>query len=124
MQHIDFIGERGFSKWISPFQDINESKGWHPFCEHKAPGYVDVVKEFYANMVGMNDKVVYVRGKWISFNKEQIDQTYNLNERKSRSKVKKLVKEPGFQKIVDLLADGKGRWNATIKNPYESIARG
>ena len=37
------------------------------FCEHKAPGFVDVVKEFYANMVGMKDKVVYVKGKWIPF---------------------------------------------------------
>ena len=83
-----------------------------------------MVKEFYANMVGMKDKTVYVRGKWISFNREQIDQTYNLNEMKSRSKVKKLVKEPDFQKIVDFLTDDKRRWNATRKNPYESIARG
>ena len=40
------------------------------FYEHKAPGFVDVVKKFYANMVGIKDKVVYVRGKWISFGKE------------------------------------------------------
>ena len=32
-----------------------------------------MVKEFYANMVGMKDKVVYGIGKWISFGKEQID---------------------------------------------------
>ena len=37
------------------------------FCEHKAPGFGDVVKEFYANMVGMKDKAIYVRGKWIPF---------------------------------------------------------
>ena len=67
LQHRDFIGERGFSKWISPFKEIVESKEWHLFYEHKAPGFVDVVKEFYANMVGMKDKAVYVRGKWISF---------------------------------------------------------
>ena len=79
------------------------------FCEHKAPGFMDVVKEFYASMVGMKDKTVYVRGKWISFNREQIDQTYNLHERKNGSKFKKLVKEPDFQKIVDLLIDGKGK---------------
>ena len=82
-----------------------------------------MVKEFYANMVGMKDKTVYVRGKWISFSKEQIDQTYNLKERKNGSKFKKLVKEPYFQKIVDLLTEGKGKWNTTRKNPYESIAR-
>ena len=83
-----------------------------------------MVKEFYANMVGMKDKIVYVRGKWISFSKDQIDQTHNLNEKKNGSKFKKLVKEPDFQKIVDLLTEGKGRWNTTKKNLHESIARG
>ena len=75
-------------------------------------------------MVGMKDKTVYVRGKWIPFSREEIDKTYNLNERKNDSKFKKLVKEPNFQKIVDLLTDGKGKWYATKKNPHESIARG
>ena len=78
-------------------------------CELKALGFVDVVKEFYANTVGMKNNAVYVSGKWISFNKEHIDQTYNLHERKNGSKFKKLVKEPDFQKIVDLLTDGKGK---------------
>ena len=75
-------------------------------------------------MVGMKNKTVYIKGKWISFSREQIDQTYNLNERKNGSKFKKLVKEPYSQKIVDLLTDGKGKWNTTRKNPHESIARG
>ena len=72
MQYRDFIEERGFNKWISSFQEIIESKGWHLFCEPKAPGFIDVVKEFYANIVGMKDKTIYVRGKWISFSREQI----------------------------------------------------
>ena len=58
------------------------------------------------------------------FNKEQIDQTYNLNERKNGSKFKKLVKEPDIQKIIDLLTDGKGKWNVIKKNPHVSIVRG
>ena len=74
--------------------------------------------------MGMKEKTVYVRGKWISFSKENIDQTVNLNERKNGSKFKKLVKEPNFQKIADLLMDGNGKWNATRKNPHESITRG
>ena len=73
-----------------------ESKGWHLFYEHKAPRFMDVVKEFYANLVGMKDKTMYVRGKWISFSREQTDQTYNLHKRKNGSKFKKLVKEPNF----------------------------
>ena len=43
---------------------------------------------------------------------------------KNWSKFKKLVKELEFQKIVDFLNDGKGKWNATRKYPDESIARG
>ena len=83
-----------------------------------------MVKEFYANMVGMKDKIVYVRNRCISFSREQIDQTYNLNKRMNGSKFKKLVKEPDFHKLFDLLTDGKGKWNATRKNPHESIVRG
>ena len=124
LQHRDFIGERGFNKWISPFQELIESKGWHLFCKHKAPRFIDVVREFYANMVGTKDKADYVRGRWISFRREQINQTFNLKERKDGSKFKKLVEAPNFQKIVDLLTYGKGKWNATRKNQYESIARG
>ena len=83
-----------------------------------------MVKEFYANMVGTKDKAVYVRVRWVSFSREQINQTFNLKERKDGSKFKRLVKEPNFKKIVDLLTDGKGKWNATGKNPHESITRG
>ena len=42
---------------------------------------------------------------------------------KNESKFKRLVEAPDFQKIVDPLTDGKGKWNATKKNPHESIAR-
>ena len=99
-----------------PFQEVIGSKGWYLFCEHKALGFVDVVKEFYANMVGMEDKTVYVREKLISFNREHINQIYNLNEMKNGSKFKKVVKELDFQKIVDLLA-WQGKVECNQKKP-------
>ena len=124
MYHKDFIGERGFSRLISPFLEIIEKKGWHLFCEHKALGFVDVVKEFYSNMVGLKEKIMYARGQWISFSREKIDQTFNLNKRKNGSKFKRLVKKLDFQKIVNLLTDGKAKWNFIRKNPHETIVRG
>ena len=75
-------------------------------------------------MVGMKDKTVYVRGKFLSFNREQMDQTSNLNEMKNWSKFKKLVKELDFQKIVDFLTDGKGKWNATRKTHKSPLQGG
>ena len=68
-----------------------------------------MVKEFYLNMVGLKEKTMYVRGRWISFSREKFNQTFNLNERKNGLKFKRLVKELDFQKIVDLLKNGKGK---------------
>ena len=45
-----------------------ENKGYQLLGEHKAPGFIALVKEFYANMVGVKGNMVCVRGKWISFN--------------------------------------------------------
>ena len=71
-----------------------------------------LVKEFYANIVGVNGKTMCVRGKWISFNRERINENFNLNEQKDGSK-----------ENVDLLTDGKGKWKVTRKTPHESIAK-
>ena len=101
-----------------------EKRGWKLLREHKAPGFVAVVKEFYANMKEMREKTVYVRGTWISFSREKIYETFNLKEQKDGSQFKKLVKDPKYQKIVDLLTDGKGKWKSTKKTPHESIAKG
>ena len=73
-----------------------EMRGWKLLCEHKAPGFVALVKEFYVNMVGVRGKTVCVRGKWTSFNREKINETFNLKVQKDRSKFKKLLKEPEY----------------------------
>ena len=83
---------------------------------------MDVVKEFYSNMVELRENTCYVRGKWISFNIKKINETFNLKKRKNGSNFKKLLEEPEYQKIVDLLTDGKGKWSSTRKNPHESIS--
>ena len=57
-----FVNERGFGKLISPFSEIIEKRGWECFCAHTAPGFAALTREFYANMVGMREDSVYVRG--------------------------------------------------------------
>ena len=47
-----FVCERGFGKVISPFSEVITKTGWEFFCEHKAPGFAALPREFYANMVG------------------------------------------------------------------------
>ena len=40
------------------------------------------------------------------------------------SKFKKLRKDLDHQKLVELLTVGKGEWNSTKKNPFDSISKG
>ena len=121
--HKDFIGERGFNKLISPFIEVIEKRGWSLLCEHKPAGFAIVVRECFANLVGKKERMCYIRGKWISFDREEINRTYNLKEQKDGSKFKKFLKDPTHQKIVELLTDRKEEWHSTKKNPYESITR-
>ena len=119
-----FIVEKGFNKPISPFSEMLEKREWQSLGEHKAPGCAAWVKEFFANMVEEKGKKVYVKGKWINFSKETINEMFNLKVQKYGSKFKRLLKEPKYQKIVDLLTSGIGKWKATKKTLYESISKG
>ena len=86
----NFISKRGFNQLISPFIEVLQKIGWSLLCEHKTIGFAVVVREFYANMVGKKEKMCYVRGKWISFDKEEINKTFNLKKQKNGSKFKNL----------------------------------
>ena len=39
-----FVGERGFSKLISPFKELIEQRGWGNFYKHQKSGYAAVVR--------------------------------------------------------------------------------
>ena len=85
LQHRDFIGERDFSRLISPFEEIIEKRGWHLFCENKAPGFVDFVKEFYTNMVGM--KEIVQQGDYRpNFQSEQEKEWFELQKTSKRTR--------------------------------------
>ena len=119
-----FVSERGFWKLISPFSKIIEKRGWEFFCAHKALGFSARAREFYANMVGMREDSVYVRGVWVPFGHKRINEMFKLKELKHGSKFKKLVENPDHEKIIDLLTAGQGKWEATRKNPHHTINRG
>ena len=100
-----FVCERGFGKLISHFSEIIEKRGWESFCAHTTPGFSTLVREFYANMVGMREDAVYV-GVWVPFGHKRINEMFKLKELKHGSKFKKLVENPDHEKIIDLLTAG------------------
>ena len=118
-----FVCERGFGKLISPFSEVIEKRGWGFFCEHKAPGFSALSREFYANMVGMKEDSVYVRGVWVPFGDRRINEMFKLRDLKNGLKYRKLVENPNYEKILNLLTGGTGKWEATKKNPHHAIKR-
>ena len=116
--------ERGFGKLISPFSEVIEKRGWGFFCEHKALGFSALVKEFYANMVGMKEDSIYVRGVWVPFGDRRINELFKLRDFKHGSKYKKLIENPNYEKILNRLNGGEGKWEVTKKNPHHTIKRG
>ena len=118
------VNERGFGKLISHFSEIIEKRGWESFCACTTLGFSAMAKEFYENMVGMRECTVFVRGVWVPFGHKRINEMFKLKELKHGSKFKKLVENPDHEKIIDLLTTGKGKWEATRKNPHYAINRG
>ena len=104
-----FVAERRFKNPITPFKELIEKRGWETLCAHRRAGYVAVVKEFYANLVGRKDNTVYVRGVWVPYGAQAINQVYGLAGLKHGSKFKKLLENPDLKKIAEKLTDGKAQ---------------
>ena len=73
-------------------------RGREFFCEHKALGFAALAREFYANMVGMKDDSVYVRGVLVPFDDTRINEVFKLRDFKHGSKFKKLFENPNYEK--------------------------
>ena len=120
----EFICERGFGKVISPLFEVITKRGWEFFYEHKAPGFSALPREFYANMIGMKDDSVFVRGVWVPLNDRSINEMFKLRDYEHGLKYKKLLENPNYKKIVNRLTGGEGKWEVTKKNPHHAIKRG
>ena len=75
-------------------------------------------------MVGMKADSIYVRGVWVPFGDRRINEMFKLRYLKHGSKYKKLVENPNYEKILNLLTGGEGKWEVTKKNPHHTIKRG
>ena len=104
-----FVAERRFKNPITPFKELIEKRGWETFCAHRRSGYTTVVREFYSNLVGRKDNTVYVRGVWVPYGAQAINQVYGMAGHKHGSKFKKLLKNPDLKKIAKKLTDGKAQ---------------
>ena len=105
----EFVAERRFKNPITPFKELIEKRGWETLYAHRRSGYAAVVREFYSNMVGRKDNTFYVRGVWVPYGAQAINQVYGMAGHKHGSKFKKLLENPDLKKIAEKLTDGKAQ---------------
>ena len=118
-----FVAERRFKTPITPFKEMIEKRGWGPLCAHRRSGYAAVVREFYSNLVGRKDNTVYVRGVWVPYGAQAINQVYGMAGHKHGSKFKRLLENPDLKKIAEKLTDGKAQWRQEKGGP-KALNRG
>ena len=71
----------------------------------------------------MKEDSVFIKGIWVPMGHERINEVLQIKDPKNGSKIKKLIKEPNHEKIVNFPTAGKEKWSSTKKNPHESINR-
>ena len=118
-----FIEERGFKEIIPPFKEVIEKIGWIAICKHLLIGRAAIVREFYANLRERKETQCYVRGKWVPFDRHTINHICGLGKMSDGATLKRLKKDPDYQKIPKELTDRKGQWEGNKKTPYVKIAR-
>ena len=104
-----FVAERRFKNPITPFKEMIEKRGWETLYADQRAGYATVVREFYSNLVERKDNTVYVRGVWVPYGAQAINQVYGMAGHKHGSKFKKLLENPDLKKIAEKLTDRKAQ---------------
>ena len=55
-----------------------DANRWEILCEHPDPAVVPIIREFYANGKERDEFWVFVRGKWVKFDRTTINHYYDL----------------------------------------------
>ena len=74
------IPKRGFTVPNAYCERILHHKGRATFISHPTAGMFQVFREFYVNVLFHQDHTCWVRGKWVSFNPQTINEYYALPE--------------------------------------------
>ena len=80
LQSRRVIAERGFAIPNAYFERVLQQKGWEKFASHPPVGIGCVVREFYTNVLHHYEHTCFVRGKWVPFGPESINNFYGLGE--------------------------------------------
>ena len=77
LSHTPFVFERGFLTMAINFGNLlHGRRSWSKMCEHPPLGVAPFVREFRTNLRDKFRSIVFVRGKWVSFDASTINRAF------------------------------------------------
>ena len=104
-----FVLERGFPTSNTFFNFTIQTKGWQTLCALSTPGVALVVREFHSNLRFRVGTTVFIRGRWIDFGAQAINQIYQLREDDSEE-YQALFVATNFKSLMQELTQDQGVW--------------
>ena len=106
LEKLKFIKERGFAKPNVMLRREVVIKRWIELCKHPEVALAPVFREFLANLCGEQERKVFVKGHWVSFDRKVMNEHYNLSE-DNYEQFKSLFNNPNYDVILKRLTDNK-----------------
>ena len=100
-----FVLERGFPTSNAFFNFTIQTRGWKTLCAPLTLGGALVVREFHSNLRFRVGTTVFVRGTWVDFGAQTINQIYQLLEDDSEE-YRALFVETNFESLMQNLTHG------------------
>ena len=100
------IQERGLYVTMDSVSKQVKNKKWEELVKHPEAVVVPVVREFYAYMEEHKNLRVFVRGKWVPFDRTTINRHYNLPNINNDEYERMLKDDVNWETIMHALCPG------------------
>ena len=94
-----------------------QNRGWQTLCgpppppppHRQIPGVAPVLLEFHSNPPFKVGTTVFVKGKWVDFSAQAINQIYRLQDDDS-VEYRALFTDTDYESLMQELTQGQGQW--------------
>ena len=119
----EVIQMRGLYVTMNSIAKQMEKRKWEELVKHIKAAVVPIVREFYANMEEHKNFRIFVRGKWVAFDRTTINRYYNLPNINNDEYEHMSKGEVNWETIMNALCPGTTtRWVMTQSDAVKSFS--
>ena len=104
-----FLREHDFPTSNAFFNFTIQKRRWQTLCAPPVPRVAPVVREFHSNLPFKMCTTVFVRGRWVEFGAQAINQIYRMIDDES-AEYRALFANTDYERLMQELTHGQGVW--------------